>query len=68
MHTKTVPIPENAIVKLLSALPEKMLAEIFWKTFVYPDYAPLTKQEKREIGKAKAEYAKRKSVIWQDIR
>ncbi|MGP8216007.1 MAG: hypothetical protein ACLQQ4_10620 [Bacteroidia bacterium] len=64
----TIQIPENAIVDMLKNLPENILADIFWKTFVTPDDLPLTESEKLSVDKAKKEFNKRETVKWQAIR
>ena len=66
--TKTIRVPEYALVNILKSLPENILADIFWKTFVKSDDAPLTKTEKIELTKAKDEYRKHETIKWQDIR
>ena len=52
----TISIPENAIVNILKDLPENILTDIFWKTFVSYDNFPLTDSEKKSIAKAKEEF------------
>jgi len=66
--TKTISIPENALVNMLQSLPENILENIFWKTFVRSDDAPLSDIEKNEITKAKDEYRKHETIKWKDIR
>mgnify|MGYP001577516931 FL=1 len=66
--TKTIPVPENALIDILKSLPENILADVFWKTFVHPDDAPLTPADKTEITKAKDEFRKHQTIKWQDIR
>jgi len=66
--TTTVPVSKNAIVSILKDLPENMLADIFWKTFVSDDDSALTESEKKSISKAKEDYKKRETVRWRDIK
>ena len=66
--TKTIPFPEYALVEILKSLPENILADVFWKTFVHSDDAPLTEAEKKDLTKAKDEYKKHQTIKWQDIR
>ena len=68
MSTKTIPIPENALVAILKSLPENILAKIFWKTFVHADNSPLTEVDKKEIAKAKDEFANHQTIKWQHIK
>jgi len=64
----TIPIPEKAIVNILKDLPENILSDIFWKTFVSYDDSPLTESEKKSIAKAKEEFKKGETVKWQSIK
>lgn len=64
----TISIPENAIVNILKDLPENILTDIFWKTFVSYDNSPLTESEKKSITKAKEEFKKRETVKWKNIK
>ena len=68
MNTKTISIPENALVDILKSLPENMLASIFWKSFVHSDDSPITESDKKEIEKAKDEFRKGETIKWQHIR
>ena len=68
MNTKTISIPENALVDILKSLPENMLASIFWKTVVHADDSPPTENDKKEIAKAKDEFRKGETIQWQHIR
>lgn len=54
----TISIPENAIIDMLKRLPENILADIYWKTFVSYDDSPLTEGEKKSIVIAKEELKK----------
>jgi hypothetical protein len=65
---KTLPLPEDALVKMLKALPEKALVDIFWKVLVESDTSALTPEDKEAIEEAKLELAKGETVKWEDIR
>lgn len=64
----TIPISEKTIVNILKDIPENILADIFWKTFVSYDDSPLTESEKKSIAKAKEEYRNGETVKWQPIK
>lgn len=64
----TIPVSKNAIVTILKDLPENILADIFWKSFVAEDLSPLTEQEKKSIAKTKKEFEKGETIKWKDIR
>lgn len=66
--TTTIPVSKNAIITILKDLPENILAEVFWETFVTYDDSPPTESEKKSIDKAKEEFKKRETVKWRDIR
>ncbi|MEO5571291.1 MAG: hypothetical protein ABIT08_00410 [Bacteroidia bacterium] len=68
MRIKTISVPENSIIEMLKSLPENTLADIFWKTFVHSDATPLSKEEKKDILKARAEHNRKQTVKWQNIR
>ncbi|HLG33763.1 MAG TPA: hypothetical protein VI757_02700 [Bacteroidia bacterium] len=68
MRAKTISVPENSIIEILKSLPENILSDIFWKTFVHNDTTPLSQEEKKDISKARKEYSRKQSVKWQDIR
>lgn len=68
MSTKTLPIPEESLVNLLKTLPEKKLAEVFWKTFVQFDTSPLTPKEKRAVKKGTEEYKRGETVKWKNLK
>ena len=68
MNTKTIILPEEAIINLLKTLPKDKLLNILWKTLVEIDISPLTGKEKKEIKKAMDEYVKRQTVKWEDIK
>ncbi|HTB32967.1 MAG TPA: hypothetical protein VK808_13140 [Bacteroidia bacterium] len=64
----TISIPENAIINILKDLPENILTDIFWKTFVSYDDSALTESEKKSISKAKEEFKKGETIKWQNIK
>ena len=68
MNTKTISIPEDAFVDILKSLPENILTNIFWKTFVHTDDSPLSESDKKEISKAKDEFRKGETIRWQHIK
>ncbi len=68
MSTKTLDMPEDALINMLKALPEDTLIEIFWKTLVESDVSPLTDEEKEEIEKGKIEYEKGETIKWSDLK
>ncbi|MEW6110342.1 MAG: hypothetical protein AB1632_14420 [Nitrospirota bacterium] len=68
MGTKTLTMPEDAIVNMLKTLPEDILIDVFWRTVVESDIAALTKEEKGLISKGKLEHIKGKTIKWQDLR
>ncbi len=65
MGTKTLKMPEDALVALLKTLKEETLVDIFWKTFVESDTSPLTREEERAIQKAKDEFRGGEAVRWE---
>ena len=68
MTIKTVSMPEDVVINLLSTLPEEDLIDIFWKSLVKGDVSPLTDEEKNDIKKAKRELKKRETLSWENIR
>ncbi len=68
MTIKTVSMPEDVVINLLSTLPEEDLVDIFWKSLVKSDVSPLTDEEKNDIKKAKRELKKRETLSWENIR
>ncbi|MBI4823833.1 MAG: hypothetical protein HY805_06350 [Nitrospirae bacterium] len=68
MGIKTLTVPEDALVNMLKTLPKDNLIEVFWRSVVETDVAPLTPAEREEIKKAKAEFKKGETVRWKDIR
>ncbi|MDR4507434.1 MAG: hypothetical protein MRJ65_04220 [Candidatus Brocadiaceae bacterium] len=68
MKTKTLTMPEDALVSMLKSLSEESLINVFWKTLVESDIYPLTEEEIQETYKAKIELEKGETVGWEDIR
>jgi len=68
MTIKTVSMPEDVVINLLSTLPEEDLVDIFWKSLVKSDVSPLTDEEKNDIKKARRELKKRETLSWENIR
>ena len=68
MGTKTLTMPEDALVNMLKTLPEDILIDIFWRTVVESDIAALTKGEKELVIKGKLEHKKGETTKWQDLR
>lgn len=68
MSAKTLPISEDSLVNLLKTLPEKKLAEVFWKTFVIFDTSPLTAKEKGAVKKGAEEYKKGETMKWKNLK
>ncbi len=67
MDTRTLDMPEDALVNMLKALPEDALIDIFWKTVVKNDISPLTREEKKEVERGKIEYEKGETIKWKDL-
>ncbi len=68
MSSKTLTLPEDALVNMLKTLPGDVLIDVFWKTIVGSDISPLSKEEKELISKAKSERKKGETIKWQDLR
>jgi hypothetical protein len=68
MRTKTITMPQDAIVGMLKALPENALLEIFWKSFAQAEDAPLSKDERSDLAAADAEFERGETVRWDDLR
>ena len=68
MSSKTLTMPEDALVNMLKTLPGDVLIDVFWKTVVGSDISPLTKGEKELVSKAKSERKKGETIKWQDLR
>lgn len=68
MESKTLTMPEEALVAMLKTLPEDALIDIFWKTLVESDISPLTDEEKEEMEKGKIEFERGETIKWEDLR
>lgn len=68
MSSKTLTMPEDALVNMLKTLPGDVLIDVFWKTVVESDISPLIKEEKELVSKAKNEHKKGETIKWQDLR
>lgn len=52
-------------MEILKFQPESVLIELFDNLFINSDDSPLTDEEKVDIEKAKEEYLKGETVVWQ---
>jgi len=68
MGTKTLSMPEDAIVSLLKSLKKKTLPDIFWKAVVESDISPLKEDEKKDREKAREELKRGLTLKWKDLR
>jgi hypothetical protein len=68
MGSRTLTMPEDALVNMLKTLSEDMLIDVFWRTVVESDISALTKEERELISKGKAEHKKGETIKWQDLR
>jgi hypothetical protein len=68
MGTKTLSMPEDAIVSLLKSLEKKTLPDIFWKAVVESDISPLKEDEKKDREKAREELKRGLTLKWKDLR
>lgn len=68
MESKTLTMPEEALVAMLKTLPEDALIDIFWNTLVESDISPLTDKEKEEMEKGKIEFERGETIKWEDLR
>ena len=68
MEVKTVSLPEDAIIGMLKALPEDVLANIFWKAMIDYDPSPISDDEQKLVLKARSEFEKGETFSWKDIR
>jgi len=68
MSSKTLSVPEEALISMLKTLPEDVLVDIFWKTLVESDVSPLTKEERDELEKGKREFEKGETVKWKNLK
>jgi len=66
--TKTLTMPEDAVVNMLKTLPEDILIDVFWRTVVESDISALSKEERELISKGKLEHKKGETIKWQDLR
>jgi len=58
-------IPQHILMEILKFQPESVLIELFDNLFINSDDSPLTDEEKVDIEKAKEEYLKGETVVWQ---
>ncbi len=68
MGTKTLSMPEDAIVSLLKSLEKKALPDIFWKAVVESDVTPLKEDEKKDRERAREELKRGLTLKWKDLR
>lgn len=68
MSSKTLSVPEEALISMLKTIPEDVLVDIFWKTLVESDVSPLTKEERDELEKGKREFEKGETVKWKNLK
>ncbi len=68
MGTKTLKMPEDALVAFLKTLKEETLVNIFWKTLVESDTSPLDREEKKALQKGKDEFRGGKTIRWESLR
>ena len=68
MGTKTLSMPEDAIVSLLKSLEKKTLPDIFWKAVVESDVSPLKEGEKKDRDLAREELKQGHTLKWKDLR
>lgn len=62
MGSKTLSMPEDALVNMLKTLPEDVLIDVFWKTIVSSDTSSLSNDEKEDIVTARKEFNKGETV------
>jgi hypothetical protein len=67
MSSKTVRLPQDAIVGLLKALPENVLRDVFWRVFTEVDDSPLNEVERSALAAAEAELERGETVRWEDL-
>ena len=65
---KTILVPEDSIVEILRALPEKTLVEIFSKILIESDSSPLTGEEETSYNKALREHEKGQVISWESLK
>ena len=68
MGSKTLTMPEDALVNMLKTLPEDVLIEVFWRTVVTNDTASLFSDEKEAIATGRKELEKGETIKWEDIK
>lgn len=68
MGTKTLTMPEDALVGMLKTLPEDILVDVFWRTVVESDLSPLSREERELVSKGKREHKKGETIKWQNLR
>ena len=66
MSSKTLSLPEEALVNMLKALPESVLVDVFWKTLPKSDVSPLTREEVERIRRGKEEFEKGETTKWEN--
>ena len=65
---KTVSISEDSIIAMLKGLPENTLMDIFSKTLIESDTAPLTIEEEKSYQEALREHEKGNTISWEDLK
>jgi hypothetical protein len=60
--------PEESIIEMLRALPEKTLVEIFSKILIESDSSPLTDDEETSYNKALEEHEKGEVITWESLK
>ena len=65
---KTVSISEDSIIAMLKGLPENTLMDIFSKTLIESDTAPLTAEEEKSYQEALREQEKGDTIGWEDLK
>ena len=65
---KTILVPENSIIEMLRALPEKTLIEIFSKILIESDSSSLTDDEETAYNKALREHEKGEVISWESLK
>ena len=60
--------PEESIIEMLKALPEKTLMEIFSKILIESDSSPLTDDEEMSYNKALREHEKGEVISWESLK
>ena len=65
---KTVSISEDSIIAMLKGLPENTLMDIFSKTLIESDTAPLTVEEETSYKDALREHEKGGTISWEELK